>query len=175
MPDSITFVAARESRLLRLSAIWRADRHLRFGLREAAPHRAARATPAEGDGPHADRVGGASSIPRLRWVSSRVECIPKHLLLCHQAMACIAAVEGASEEVLATYVQSAGGRSGSLAAVFRALAVGHVLGHTRDNVGASSSELGGARRSARSSVTVPSHHVSDARIRTHSGSPAPSA
>jgi len=49
--------------------------------------------------------------------------------------ATIAAIEQADESLLQTPIRSAGGVTGPLAGVFQAVAVGHVLGHTRDIVG----------------------------------------
>lgn len=49
--------------------------------------------------------------------------------------ATIAAVEAVDESLLATPIQSAGGRTGPLALVFHQVAVGHVRGHLADILG----------------------------------------
>jgi hypothetical protein len=49
--------------------------------------------------------------------------------------ATIAAVEAVDDALLASPIRSAGGITGPLAAVFRAVAVGHVTGHMRDILG----------------------------------------
>jgi len=47
----------------------------------------------------------------------------------------IAAVEAADEAVFATPIRSAGGVTGPLSGVFRAVAVSHILGHMNDILG----------------------------------------
>lgn len=103
----------------------------------AKPPAVRRTEPDEAKGvPTRTMQGGVDSYNE-RQVSKRAEASVAELLdeFAKNRAATIAAVEGADEAMLATPIRSAGGITGALAGVIEAVAVQHVLAHTRDILG----------------------------------------
>jgi uncharacterized damage-inducible protein DinB len=89
-----------------------------------------------GDPPTRTALGGIDAYNQ-RQVEKRAQASVEDLLTEFEAnrKLTIAAVEEASEDLLAMPIRSAGGVTGPLAAVVNAVAVLHVRGHVRDIVG----------------------------------------
>ena len=111
----------------------------------AAPAEVRRTTPEETAGlPTRTAQGGIDSY-NARMVEKRRDASIDDLLaeFAKNRDATIAAIEAADETLLQTPIRSAGGITGPLAAVIRAVAVEHVLGHAADIAG---EPAGGGRR-----------------------------
>jgi hypothetical protein len=92
---------------------------------------------AKADGPPATEARGGIDSYNERQVAKR-DGVPVAELFAEferNRAATIAAVEAASDAVLAVHVRSAGGRTGPLATVFYDIAVGHVRQHMEDIAG----------------------------------------
>jgi hypothetical protein len=101
----------------------------------AAPVR--RTAPEEAPGVATATAQGGIDAYNARQVEKRAGASVAELLdeFRRNRAATIAAVEAVDEALLATPIRSAGGVTGPLAGVIQAVAVGHILGHTRDILG----------------------------------------
>ena len=108
----------------------------------SAPADVRRTTPEEAAGlPTRTAQGGIDSY-NARMVEKRCDASIDGLLaeFAKNRDATIAAIEAADEALLQTPIRSAGGITGPLGAVIRAVAVEHVLGHAADIAGEAAAE-----------------------------------
>jgi uncharacterized damage-inducible protein DinB len=107
------------------------------GAPEGAAGPVRRTEPAEAAGVPTRTAQGGIDAYNERQVAKRANASVNELLdeFERNRAAMIAAVEAADESLFAVPIRSAGGVTGPLGGVIRAVAVGHILGHMRDIVG----------------------------------------